>query len=236
MTRATTKKETLTLPVYDTTGKEIDSITLDPVVFDGEVNTAVMHQVVNAYRANQRKGLAAVKDRGEVRGGGKKPWKQKGTGRARAGSIRSPLWRHGGVTFGPQPRDFTISLSPKIRNVALKSSLNSKVKDNALVVIDDLRLSAAKTKEAFAIVSGLKLAVGLNKKPVSALFLMNKPDNALRLAFRNISFVDMNLARDVHCYEVLSHKKVIITKEGLAALSERLSASNGAASKKASKT
>jgi large subunit ribosomal protein L4 len=236
MTRETTKKEALTLPVYDKEGKEVDSITLDPAVFDGEVNTAVMHQVVTAYRANQRKGLASTKNRGDVRGGGKKPWKQKGTGRARQGSIRSPLWRHGGVTFGPKPRSFTVSLSPKIRCIALKSSLNAKVKDNALMVIDDLRLGGAKTKEAFGIVSKLKLASGSNKKPVSSLFLMNKPDNAIRLAFRNIDFVDVNLARDVHCYEVLSHKKIIITKEGLDALSTRLSASNGTGSKQTSKT
>lgn len=232
MVRSTAKKESISIPVYNREGKEIDTIALDPSVFDGKVNDALMHQVVTAYRANQRQGLASIKDRGEVRGGGKKPWRQKGTGRARQGSIRSPLWRHGGVTFGPKPRDFSVSLSPKMRSVALKSSLNAKVRDNALMVIDDLRLGAAKTKEAFGIVANLKLDAGNNKKPVSALFLVSKPDNFIRLAFRNIHFIDVNLARDVHCYDVLSHQKVVITKEGLHVLTTRLSGSNGTGSKK----
>jgi large subunit ribosomal protein L4 len=228
---AHTKKEPFAVPAYDRQGRETGTVTLDTSVFDGIVNDAVMHQVVTAYRANQRKGLASVKDRGEVSGGGKKPWKQKGTGRARQGSIRSPLWRHGGVTFGPKPRDFTVSLSPRMRKAALKSSLNAKVRDHSLAVIDSLELPSAKTKEAFGIVSNLKLAGKDVRRPVSALFVTDKSDESVRRAFRNINFVDVNLAESVHCYDVLSHARVIITKEGLDAIIKRLSAASSTRAK-----
>ena len=122
--------EAITLPIYNTEGKEVDSIKLDAKVFDGTINTAAIYQAINAYRANQRKGFASTKTRGEVSGGGRKPWRQKGTGRARVGSTRSPLWRHGGVVFGPHPRDFSCRLPKRIKNLALKSTLNAKVKEN----------------------------------------------------------------------------------------------------------
>ena len=111
--------EAITLPIYNAEGKEVDNIKLNLPVFDGVVNEAAMYQAINGYRANQRKGLASTKTRGEVSGGGKKPWKQKGTGRARVGSTRSPLWRHGGVTFGPHPRDFSYVIPAKIKSLAL---------------------------------------------------------------------------------------------------------------------
>ena len=139
--------EPITLPVYNTEGKEIDTVKLDSSVFDGDVNLPAIYQAVNAFRANQRKGLAATKTRGEVSGGGKKPWKQKGTGRARVGSTRSPLWRHGGVVFGPHPRNFSYVLPAKIRNLALKSGLNSKLKENNLLVLENLKVEKPKTKE-----------------------------------------------------------------------------------------
>ena len=125
--------EAITLPIYNAAGKEVDSVKLNAKVFDGRINSEAMYQAITAYRANQRKGLAATKTRGEVSGGGKKPWKQKGTGRARVGSTRSPLWRHGGVVFGPHPRDFSYTLPDKIKAIALKSSLNAKVKENNLM-------------------------------------------------------------------------------------------------------
>lgn len=209
--------EALTLPIYNTEGKEIDKIKLDAAVFDGEINRDAIYQAVVAYRASQRKGLAATKTRGEVSGGGVKPWRQKGTGRARVGSIRSPLWRHGGVTFGPAPRDFSYSLPAKIKLVALKSSLRAKIKENNLLVLEDFGLKAPKTKEACAILNNLKIAP---KK--SALLLLNKMDSNTKLAFRNISSLRLNLARDTHAYEVLSARKLIITKDGLGALVARL--------------
>ena len=213
--------ETITLPVYNTEGKEVETIKLDASVFDGEVNSAAIHQAVIAYRANQRKGLAETKTRGEVSGGGRKPWKQKGTGRARVGSIRSPLWRHGGVIFGPHPRDFSYQLPQKIRSVALKSSLNAKVKENNLVVLDSLEAKAPKTKEMNKVFFNLKVTPPKNKNS-RVLLLSDNLDNNLRLSLRNLKFLDLNLSRDTHVYEVLSARKLVITKSGLAQLVKRL--------------
>ena len=207
--------EAITLPIYNTEGKELDTIELNSSVFDGNVNTAVIYQAVNAYRANQRKGLASTKTRGEVSGGGRKPWKQKGTGRARVGSIRSPLWRHGGVIFGPHPRDFYYKLPNKIKLLALKSSLNAKVKENNFIVLDTLKLEKPKTKEANKIFSNLKVGSQKDNKPAPTLLLLDKLDENLKRALRNIGFLSVNLAKDTHAYEVLAHRKVIITKEGL---------------------
>jgi len=209
--------EALTLPIYNTEGKEVDKIKLDSAIFGGEINRDAIYQAVIAYRAGQRKGLASSKDRGAVSGGGVKPWRQKGTGRARAGSTRSPLWRHGGVTFGPHPRDFSYSIPAKIKAVALRSSLRVKVKENNLLVLEKLGLSAPKTKDAFAILTNLKIAP---KK--SALILLDKCDKNTRLAFRNIDSLKVNLAKDTHACEVLSARKIIITKDGLGILTARL--------------
>ncbi len=219
--------EAITLPIYNTEGKEIDSIKLDQGIFDGTVNTDAMHQVVLAYRAAQRKGLASTKTMGEVSGGGRKPWKQKGTGRARVGSIRSPLWRHGGVIFGPHPRDFSYTLPAKIKNLALKSSLNAKIKENTFIVVDNFKLEQPKTKEAVKILTNLKTGRLKDKnnpkaKTVKALLLLDKFDNNLRLALRNIDFLTINRAQDTHVYEVLAANKLIITKEGLCELTNRL--------------
>lgn len=208
-----------TLPLYNIEAKEIDKVELDETVFDGRINPAVIYQAVCAFRANQRKGLAATKTRGEVSGGGRKPWKQKGTGRARAGSTRSPLWRHGGVVFGPHPRDYSYQLPQKIRNTALKSSLNSKVKTNSLMVLDELKLDKPKTKEMAKILSNFKIEkTGRN----NALLLLDAMDKNLKLSLRNISFVNTNLARQTNVYEVLNSRKIIITKQGLSELVKRL--------------
>lgn len=214
--------EAITLPIYNTEGKEIDTVKLNTGVFDGTINNACLYQVITAYRANQRKGLAATKTRGEVSGGGKKPWKQKGTGRARVGSIRSPLWRHGGVVFGPHPRDFSYRLPQKIKNLGLKSSLNIKVKENNLIVVDDLRVEKPKTKDVFRIFSNLKIDRKKAKKSNKVLLLLEKRENNLEKALRNIDFLDFNLAKDTHTYEVMSHQKLIITKDGLTTLTNRL--------------
>ncbi len=214
--------EAITLPIYNTEGKEVDTIKLNASVFDGNVNTAAIYQAINAYRANQRKGLASTKTRGEVSGGGKKPWKQKGTGRARVGSIRSPLWRHGGVIFGPHPRDFYYKLPEKIKNLALRSSLNAKVKENNLIVVDGLKLEKPKTKEASRIFSNLKIKPDKGSKSNRLLLLLDKIDENLKMALRNINFLNVNLATDTHTYEVMSHQKLIITKEGLSNLINRL--------------
>jgi len=214
--------EAITLPIYNAQGKEVDSVRLNTSVFDGVINSEAIYQAVTAHRANQRKGLAATKTRGEVSGGGKKPWKQKGTGRARVGSTRSPLWRHGGVVFGPHPRDFSYTLPDKIKNVALKSSLNAKVKENNLIVLDELKLENSKTKEAVKLFSNLKVNSPKDKKSPRVLFLLDKSTGNEKLALRNIDFLKFSLATDTNVYEVLAHKKLVITKEGLTQLTNRL--------------
>ena len=210
-----------TLPVYNTDGKEVDTIKLDKDVFNGIITSSVVWQAINAYRANQRKGLASTKTRGEVSGGGKKPWKQKGTGRARVGSTRSPLWRHGGVVFGPHPRDFSISLPRKIKEAALRSCLNSKVKDQSIIVLDSFTVETPKTKAAIKTFENLK--IDLKKvKSNNILVLTDKIDKALKLSLHNIDFVNLNLAKETFAYEVLYSRKIIITKGGLADITKRL--------------
>ncbi|MFA4888517.1 MAG: 50S ribosomal protein L4 [Candidatus Omnitrophota bacterium] len=211
------------LPVYNCEGKEVEKLELNREVFDGKENLACVYQVVNGYLANQRQGLAATKTRGEVSGGGKKPWKQKGTGRARVGSTRSPLWRHGGVIFGPHPRDFSYKVPQKIKNLALKSSLNSKLKEESIIVLDELKLETSKTKEAAKIFTHFKMLLGRNKKPLSSLLLVENMDKNLKLALSNIDFLKLNLAKDTFAYEVLQNRKLILTKGALEEITKRLS-------------
>jgi large subunit ribosomal protein L4 len=214
--------EAITLPIYNAEGKEVDTVKLNLAVFDGIVNEAAMYQAVNAYRANQRRGLAATKTRGEVSGGGKKPWKQKGTGRARVGSTRSPLWRHGGVVFGPHPRDFSYTIPAKIKALALKSSLNAKVKDNNLIILESLKLEKPKVKEALKVLTNLKLRNNKEGRKLRVLLLLDKVSEPLRLALRNIDLLNFNIASDTNVYEVMVNKKLVITKDGLTQLTNRL--------------
>ena len=204
-----------TLPIHNQEGKEIDQIQLDDKVFDGKIKSGLLYQAVTGFNANQRMGLAATKTRGEVSGGGRKPWKQKGTGRARVGSIRSPLWRHGGVIFGPHPRDYSYSLSQRTRLEALKSSINVKLQDNVIFVVEDIKLDNPKTKGLAKILSGLK--AGEN-----TLLLLDAVDKNMKLASNNISGLVMELARNVNAYQVLRAHKIIINKKGFMQLAERL--------------
>lgn len=211
-----------TLPVYNSQGAEVETIKLDAAVFNGSQNTNSLYQAIAGYRANQRKGLASTKTRGEVSGGGKKPWKQKGTGRARVGSTRSPLWRHGGVVFGPHPRDFSYVVPQKIKAAALKTTLNLKLKENNFVVLDDFKIDAPKTKDAVKVLSNLKLFSAKEKKPKKVLFLTHKLDGQLKSALKNIGFLTVDLASDCHAYEVMNNQKLLVTKTGLADLTKRL--------------
>lgn len=212
----------ITLPVYNSEGKEVESVKLDSGVFDGSVNMAVLHQAITAFRANQRGGLASTKTRGEVSGGGKKPWKQKGTGRARVGSTRSPLWRHGGVVFGPHPRDFSVRIPEKVKSLALKSSLNAKIKENNLLVMDEFNLTSAKTKDAAKVFLNLKVVPTASNRINNVLFLLDKVDSNSKLALRNISYLTFNLAKDANVYEAIVAQKIIVTKKGLEELTHRL--------------
>src|SRR3990167_8526435 len=200
------------LTVYDMQGNKIDEI---DSLFNGRVNPAVMAQAVNMYLANKRRGLASTKTRGEVSGGGRKPWRQKGTGRARAGSIRSPLWRHGGVVFGPHPRDFHYSLSPKIRNLALLSALNEKNNQELILVLDKITLPQAKSKELKKLLDGLKI-----KEKV--LFIFNKMQEDFQKAARNIPTVAIAMASSLNALDVLKAKKIIFSRDALEFIAGRL--------------
>jgi large subunit ribosomal protein L4 len=186
------------------------------------LNADCLHQAIENYRANQRKGLASTKTRGEVAGGGRKPWRQKGTGRARVGSTRSPLWRHGGVVFGPHPRDFSYSLPQKIKKAALRTSLNLKLKENNFLILDEFKIEQPKTKAAIGVLSNLKLFSSKEKREKRVLFLTHKLGLDLKRALKNISFLTVDLAANCHAYEVMSNQKLLITKDGLADLTSRL--------------
>lgn len=202
--------------VLDLKGKKKESLDLDSKVFDGKVNKALMHQAVVTYLANQRKGLAKTKTKGEVSGGGRKPWRQKGTGRARVGSSRSPLWKGGGVTFGPRPHSFRKDLPKKMKVLALKSALNAKVKDKELLVLDTLEVSTHKTKDFAKIVKSLKL------DKIKSRFIVEGMDNNLKLSCRNLEKVNLNSAVSLTTYEALDCKNIIFTKDALGKVTQRI--------------
>ncbi len=202
--------------VYNQEGKEIERIDLDPKVFDREPNLAVLHQVINTYLANRRKGSASTKNRAEVSGGGRKPWRQKGTGRARIGSIRSPVWRHGGVAFGPKPRDFHKKIPKKVKILALRSSLISKLKDDDLVILEDIKLERPKTKEMKKILDNLKIKE-------KSLLLVDKLEPNLKLGSSNLKDLCLLTVSNVNAYDILRFKKVILTKPALEQILKRIS-------------
>jgi len=206
----------LSLPVLNIQGKEVEQIELEKKVFDGKISEALIHQAVVAYLANQRKGLASTKSRGEVSGSNAKPWRQKGTGRARVGSIRSPLWRGGGVTFGPKPRSYYKELPQKMKTMALKSALNAKLRDKEILILSDLNISSHKTKDFSNILKSLKL------DGVKIRVVVGKLESDLKLATRNIKKVLLAKASDVHTKEVIDCKKLVLTKGALKDMEERV--------------
>jgi large subunit ribosomal protein L4 len=203
------------LTVYNIKGQENGSIDL-PELFTEDVNEAVMHQAVVMYQANQRQGNADTKIRSEVSGGNKKPFRQKGTGQARQGSSRSPLMRHGGIVFGPHPRDFGYTLPQKVRTVALGASLNAKFKANALICVDKMAVESGKTKDFTGILKSLKLSTG----KVVALF-DDCGDDVVR-ASRNVARVNRVPVSDVNALDVLKSKYVLATKSAMEKLLKRL--------------
>lgn len=198
--------------LYNIAGKSVGEIELSEDVFGIEVNTAAMHAAVRAYLANQRQGTQSALTRAEVSGGGIKPWKQKGTGRARQGSTRSPQWRHGGVVFAPKPRDYRISLNRKVKRLALKSALTSKVNEKSIIVFDALDLSAPKTKEMVKVLS----AVNVNR----ALVVLPEKNETVERATSNIQGVKTTLVGTLNTYEVLKYETLILTKDSLAKIEE----------------
>jgi large subunit ribosomal protein L4 len=208
-------KKITSVTIFNSKGKEVEKFELDRELFAGEVNKGVLYQFIRMYNANQRGGNASTKTRGDVSGGGKKPWRQKGTGRARAGSNRSPLWRGGGKVFGPHPRDFHYDIPKKIKKVALLASLNSKLIDEKLIGIDAITLAEPKTKQFQAIVDALKLEG-------RSLFVLDKIDENTKRASRNIAGVTLKNYRDFNPVDVLSCNTLVMSKVALEKIPERV--------------
>ena len=190
--------------LYDIKGNTVGEIALSENVFGQPVNESVLHDVVVAHLANCRQGTQSALTRAEVSGGGKKPWRQKGTGRARQGSTRSPQWRHGGIVFAPKPRDYTVRLNKKVKRLAMKSALSSKVNENELLVFDALNLEAPKTKEMVKVLK----AVNTEK----ALIVLADKDETVERAASNIPNVKTTLVGTLSVYEILKYEKLILTK------------------------
>jgi len=191
--------------VYNMEGAKVDELMLSDSVFGVEVNANVLHDVVRAQLANKRQGTQSALTRAEVRGGGIKPWRQKGTGRARQGSIRSPQWRKGGIVFAPKPRDYHIDLNKKVKRLAMKSALSSKVLDEDIIVLENLALNAAKTKEMTKILKNFDI-----KK---ALIVLPEKNDVVELAARNIEGVKTTLVSTLNVYDILKYEKFIITSD-----------------------
>lgn len=201
--------------VVNMQGSPVGELELDEYVFGIEPNTHVMHSAVVSQLASLRRGTHSTLLRGEVRGGGRKPWRQKGTGRARAGSIRSPLWRGGAVLFGPKPRDYSFSLPKKVRRLALRSALSSKVNEQQLIVLEDLSLNEAKTREMVKVLK----ALNLSKK---TLIVTDELNETVDRSARNIDGVKVTQVEGLNVYELLKYDVVVMTKAAVTKTEEVL--------------
>lgn len=201
------------IKVYNTKAKEVGKMDLDSSVFEQEYNEALIHQVVVAQLANKRQGTKSTLTRAEVRGGGAKPWKQKGTGRARQGSIRSPQWIKGGVVFAPKPRDFSQKINKKMKISAIKSALSAKVAQGDITVVDTFAISAAKTKEVVSILKNF----GFDKK---VLLVVAGNDESIIRASKNIENLTLISADLINVYDVVSNRKCLITQDAIKKIEE----------------
>ncbi len=198
--------------VLDITGKKVSDIELNEAVFGVEVNEVVVHQVLVNYLANQRQGTQSTKTRAEVRGGGIKPWRQKGTGRARQGSIRAPQWIKGGIALGPKPRDYRYKLPKKVRALAIKSVLTSKLADNKLVVVDKMELNEIKTKEMVKVLNNLKAE--------KALVVLNEKNLNVQASTRNIEKAKAITVNTINIYDLLRFETLVLDVESVKRLEE----------------
>ena len=198
--------------VFNMEGKEVGTIELNDAVFGVEINENLVHQAVVLQLANNRQGTQKAKTRSEVSGGGRKPWRQKGTGHARQGSTRAPQWTGGGVVFAPVPRDYSFKMNKKEKRAALKSVLTSRVQENKLVVLDELKLDAVKTKDFVKVMSNLKVE--------NALVVTAAQDNNVVLSARNVPGVETSVAANINVYDVLNHKTLVVTKDAVASIEE----------------
>lgn len=202
------------VPVYNTEGNQVGELELSETIFGVHPNETVLHSAVVSYLANRRAGTHDVKNRSEVRGGGRKPYKQKGTGRARQGSIRAPQWVGGGTVFGPTPRSYAFKLPKKVRRLALKSALSTKVISGSLLVLDSLSFAAPKTKDMIQVLANLKL----NGK--KALIIGAASSENVQLSAHNIPGVKYVPATDINVYDLLNHDHLVITKDAVARVEE----------------
>ena len=193
-------------------GKKVGDIELSNEVFGVEVNQYAMHDVVVNYLANQRQGTQSTKTRSEVFGGGKKPWKQKGTGRARQGSIRAPQWVHGGIALGPKPRTYTYTLNKKVKRLALKSALTSKVNENAIIVLDELNFDEIKTKNMVKVLEAIKAE--------KALVVIAEKNLNVQFSARNIEDCKTATVNTINTYDLLKYPVLVITKAAVEKLEE----------------
>lgn len=198
--------------VFNMEGKEVGTIELSDAVFGAPVNEHLVHMAVVQQLANNRQGTQKAKTRSEVSGGGRKPWRQKGTGHARQGSTRSPQWKGGGMVFAPVPRDYSFKINKKEKRAALKSALTSKVQENRLVVLDELKFDGIKTKNFVTVMNNLKVCKGL--------VVINGNDNNVVMSARNVQEIDMIPADRINVYDVVKAKTLVLTRDAVAKIEE----------------
>ena len=198
--------------VYNMEGKEVDSIELDDAIFNVEINEHLVHMAVINQLANNRQGTQKAKTRSEVRGGGRKPWRQKGTGHARQGSIRAPQWTGGGVVFAPVPRDYSMKMNKKEKRAALKSALTSRVQENKIVVVDELKMDEIKTKKFAKVMSNLKLD--------KALVVLADNDKNVVASAKNIPSVKTASTDTINVYDILKYNTLVLTKDAVKNIQE----------------
>ncbi|MFT8347451.1 50S ribosomal protein L4 [Clostridium saccharoperbutylacetonicum] len=201
-----------TVGVFNKEGNKVADMELNESIFAAEINEHALHQVVVALLANKRQGTQSTKTRSEVRGGGSKPWRQKGTGRARQGSIRAPQWIKGGIVFAPKPRDYRVSVPKSMRKVAMKSALTSKVQDNQMIILDSLNFEAPKTKNMVEMLKALEA-----KK---ALIITAESNEVVYKSARNIQGINIIPANNINVYDLLKYEKLIITKDAVSKIEE----------------
>ncbi len=201
-----------TVAVYNTEGKEVDKLELNDNVFGVEINEHLVHLAVISQLANSRQGTQSAKTRSEVSGGGRKPWRQKGTGHARQGSTRSPQWTGGGVVFAPKPRDYSMKMNKREKQIAIKSALTSKVQDSKMVVVDAFNMDEIKTAKFAEILNNLKVS--------KALVVTKDKDEKVILSARNIPTVKTTMTNAINVYDILKYDSLVITKDAVAAIEE----------------
>ena len=199
--------------VFDVNGNKVSELALADSIFAIEPNTSAMHLAVVAYLANQRQGTQSTLTRSEVSGGGNKPWRQKGSGRARQGSTRAPQWYHGGIAHGPKPRTYGLAVNKKVKRLAMKSALSSKVLDGEMIVLDSLKLDAIKTKEIVKVLSALETG----KK---TLIVLPEKDDVIYRSARNIAGVKVSLVNTLNVYDILNCNSIVVLKDAVAKIEE----------------